>query len=334
MALRAGSAVRLLEGQSVTVNAVTKFGPATVVIRTAYERYGAGRVPRGIWFGVRGDSPSLDKARSAFVPLAESLATIACLATNAGIEPLIPTVALDVTRDSDRHDFWQFVQPTHQGLPDMSRLLDRPAFGAVLNGLEGHEHRDVIERALANYREAMRNMLPGRWLMAAAHSWIGFEALKSVALERELTRLACSRAQLAKQWQVKTSVLENEARLRLLFPRRAALHKRAKEISDEFEHALANIDPLHVRAENDAIALGSLLRRGILRQIFFQVPRALTRRSLTRPFPIAPLQQFFRAVLVGDTENLAPADLQYPHLDLTGEPVGVELNPDGTYNVG
>jgi hypothetical protein len=273
----------------------------------------------------------MEEAREAFQRLAEAIASVLAFTMNAAIEPLTPTVIFDATPSRKRHEYWQFVQPPFAGLPRHSRVLDDKGFEAVVAALVVNTHTDAIQRAIGHFRRAVSHTLPGEWLLAVAHGWMGFEALKPVALKQELERLGWTKAQLAAAWGVTTSVLENEARLRLLFPGRSGLHHRSRNTSNNLEHSLTELGPLHKQAEKDAMALVTQLRRAILRCLFERVPRSLSRSELSRPHPSAPLQRFMRAVLIGSVDDLAPPDLQYPHFDLVWEPTEVELTPTGAY---
>ena len=333
VALRAASAVRLPENHSVETPVETPNGTRRVVIRTAYEGYGSGAVPRAIWFEVTGVAPSLMRAREEFQSLAEALANRICLAMASSIDALLPFVAFDASPESQLHQYWQFVADDERGYPRPSRLLDDAGFSAVLAALEGHPRRDALERALAAYREAMHHVVPGEWLLALAWGWIGFEAIKQVALEQELQRRQVTKAELASDWNVTTSVLANEARRRLFFSGQYGLHDRARATSNDLEHALQQVGGLYERAEKDAIALVAQLRRGLLRCMFRRVPRLLTQRKLSKPFPCAQLQHFIGATFVGDASKLAEAGLPYPRFDVTVDPTDVQLNADGTYDM-
>ena len=242
-ALRAFSAVRLPPGHDVAMSADTPYGTARVRIRTTYESYGTGEVPRAIWFEVVGEAPTMEEAREAFQRLAEAIASVLAFTMNAAIEPLTPTVIFDATPSRKRHEYWQFVQPPFAGLPRHSRVLDDKGFEAVVAALVVNTHTDAIQRAIGHFRRAVSHTLPGEWLLAVAHGWMGFEALKPVALKQELERLGWTKAQLAAAWGVTTSVLENEARLRLLFPGRSGLHHRSRNTSNNLEHSLTELGP-------------------------------------------------------------------------------------------
>jgi len=332
VALRGPSAVRLSPHSDVRIQARGPFGTCWLTIRTIYDDWGDGAVPSSIWIEVVGPGPSLDQARSSHQTLAESVANVLALAMNAAIEPLTPTVAFDVTPRRRRHEYSQLAFHVDQGYPRPARLLDIRAAESLFAAIESTGYRNEIDRALASYREAIRHIVPGQWVLAVAYAWIGMEALKRVALSQELARLGVNRAQLASSWDVTTRVLDNEARKRLLFKDCLRLHDRLRKTSDDLEHALTDIGSLHDRAERDARAGVTQLRRSILHCLFTKTPRPLARRVLAEPFPCAPLQEFIHAVLIGDAQELSQAELQYPHFELKVEPVGVRDNPDLTYS--
>ena len=283
---------------------------------------------------IQGEAPDLLAARDTFSQsVAEHVATMMSVTMNAAIEPLVPHVAFDITPANFEHEYWQFVVPRPTGLPRKARLLDLDSLTATLDAFEGHSFRAPIERGLASYRQALNDLVPGRALVALGHAWMGFEALKLAALELELRERGINRAQLATAWAVKTNHLEGEARRRLLFRGRAALHERVRKISDSFEHGSGPVDLLSPPARRDAAATVTVLRDALLRLIFHPLPmrRALRGRALKRPLPSAEHQHMLRAVLVGDVANLAPPHLEYPHFDVEYEPEGVDYNADNTY---
>lgn len=330
-AFRAPSAVRLAEGDAVRVRALIGGRDREVILRTSYDTFGSGGVPRAFWVEVRGKARTLIAARSGFQDLAEAITNIACLTMAAAVEPLHPFVVFDASPDRNEHEYWQLVPSVEQGFPRPSRLLDPSALDSVVSALESHDHRELINRAIGFYRESIRHTVPDEWLLALAYGWMGIEALKPVVLDRELQRRRLTRAQLASQWGVKTSVLDNEARRRLLFAGRPGLHDRTRSTSNDLEHALASFGALQQRAARDAVALVVQLRRVLMRSLFARLPRALSRRELAVPLPCAQLQEVVEAEFVGSAADLAPEDGPYPHLEVVSEPTDVQLNADGTF---
>jgi hypothetical protein len=302
---------------------------------TSYETYGTGVLPRWLWIEVLGDAPTLSAARDVAIDTAEHMGSVMSVTMNAAIEHFLPTVAFDVTPGIQEHEYWQFVAPPAVGLPRKARVLSAPNAIRVLTAYEGHPWRRSIDRSLASYREALIDLVPGRWLMSAVHAWMGMEALKRAAVEIELEVRGWTRAQLATAWNVRTRVLDNEGRRRLLFSGRGSLHDRCRTLSNQFEHADARVDSLHIAAQRDAAAIAGLLRRQLLRVMFHprRVPRTLVARALARPFPSAELQRHFHAVLIGDVDSLAPPELQYPHVDVVTTPIGVIYTPDARYTL-
>jgi hypothetical protein len=335
VALRALSAVRLERDTEFRGLMTTPLGIATIVVRTAYEAYGGGVVPRWLWIEIEGDAPTLEAARAVATDTAEHMGSVLSLTMNAAVEHFLPTVAFDITQGTREHQYWQFEAGPAVGLPRKARVLNARDAIRVLTAYEGHRWRGAIDRSLASYREALIDLVPGRWLMSAAHAWMGMEALKKAAVETELDARHMTRAQLAGAWNVTTSVLDNEGRRRLLFPGRGPLHDRCKRLSNDFEHAETRVDPLQLAAQRDAAAIVGLLRRQLVRVMFYpnRVPRALVARGVAKPFPSVELQRHLRAMLIGEVANLAPPELQYPHIDVATTPVGVTYTPDTRYTL-
>jgi hypothetical protein len=304
----------------------------TAVIRTTYEPFGQGVVPRALWIEISGPAVSLASARQGFQHLADLLASLASLSVNAAIEMMAPALVLDITPTRRTHEMWQLMLPTEIDLPAPCRRFDNKAFDQILTKFESHLHRSELTSALAHYRESTRLAVPGSWLMSAAHSWIAFEALKVVALEQLLFKTGASRAQAAAAWNVKTSQLLNESRLRLLFAGRAGVHERLRDLSNDLEHALVDIGPLQAAAEKVAVDALTQLRRSIVRLIFEgSPPRGLMRQQWVKPFPYARPQRLASVTLVGVVGALAPDDLQYPHIDIVTTPTSSTPESDGRY---
>jgi hypothetical protein len=320
--LRATSAVRIPPREKIRV-----------AVSASNEPYGSGSVPRHLWLEVVGSATSLEEARQSFQNVAEGLCNALASTMNSAIEPLVPTVVFDATEEENEHDFWQFVLPPNIGLPNTSRALVERDFLEIMNALEGHIDCELIERALGHYRASIVHLVPGELLLAMSHAWMGFEALKVVALRQELDRQSLSRAELASIWNVKTSQLEGEARLRLLFSGRSGLHRRARRVSDELEHSVSPFGTLQSQAEADAHSLVTHLRRGILKCPFAKIPRTLLRNGVQMPLACAPLQRHLRTTLYGNAADLAPSHLQYPHFDLTIETGNVILSPTGGFTI-
>ena len=333
VALRSLSAVRLERDTEFRGQMTTPFGIATVVVRTAYEAYGTGVVPRWLWLEVELDAPTLEAARAVATNTSEHMGSVLSVTMNAAVEHFLPTVAFDITPGALEHQYWQFETAPAVGLPRKARVLNAPNAVRVLTAYEGHPWRGSIDRSLASYREALIDLVPGRWLMSAAHAWMGMEALKRAAVEVELDSRRLTRAQLAAAWRVTTRVLDNEGRRRLLFPGRGQLHDRCRDLSNDFEHAETRVDPLQFAAQKDAASIVGLLRRQLVRLIFYpqRVPRSLVVRGLAKPFPSAELQRQLHTVLLGEVANLAPPEFQYPHIDVVTVPLGVTYTADARY---
>ncbi len=332
LALRGPSAVRLSANSDVRIQVLGPDGTNWVTIRTIYRDWGSGSVPMAIWLEVAGPGRSLEQARSSHQTVAESVANVLSLTMNAAIEPLTPTVVFDISPRRRRHEYSQLAYQIEQGYPCPARLLDIRAAEALFTAIERTGDRDQIDRALACYREAMRHIVPGQWVLAVAYTWMGMEALKTVALSQELARLGISQAQLASSWGVTTRVLSNEARKRLVCKGNLGLHDRLRATSNDLEHALTDIGSLHGRAERDARSGVSQLRRAMLRCLFTSTPRPLARRALIKPFPCAPLQEFVHATLRGDAQALTESELEYPHFDVNVEPLRVQESTNSTYS--
>jgi hypothetical protein len=119
---------------------------------------------------------------------------------------------------------------------------------ALLRGIESHSGKAQLMRALAQYNGALDNWSFGSETLCVAHLFMGLEALKSTALDHHLLQSGLTEQQLADAWgyvkdkrKTAREFLIHETRSRILFDGDDECHRRAKAISDKFEHGFCEL---------------------------------------------------------------------------------------------
>lgn len=110
--------------------------------------------------------------------------------------------------------------------------------------------------------------------------------------------LGKTRAQLAASWDVKTSQLVHEARLRLIFQGDTSVDRAAKEASDRFRHGLAPFKDVRTYTRIAIEETDQYVRRAILQ---WTKVEPMVRAVLLRP----PYEERFEGgtVSIGYTET-------------------------------
>lgn len=167
---------------------------------------------------------------------------------------------------------------------------------------------------------------------------MGVEAIKKAYLRLHLERQGVSEPELAREWGFKPKggymeqekFLNSEARLRLVCQGDALHHRIAREVSDSFEHGLANGGALFARAKDALMPIARYLREAILSVA--EVPdehrQTIQADPYARPRGLGGLEQYFRTKLVGDSEELAAEGYDHPCCDWQQKIKSVTLDPE------
>ena len=175
-----------------------------------------------------------------------------------------------------------------------------------------------MHRAINQYALALRHWRPGHEILAVAHLFIASEALTGVALTEELTRTGFDRAGLAGSWKVEPRALEAEVRRRIIFRGDDATHKSAKEASDGFEHGFLDFDRVRLLSSDVRDRVGMYLREAILEHSGASEGCRATLLASPRNVPLRSfLTRYLWGEFVGEAEDLALPELQYPHFEWT-----------------
>lgn len=326
--------VRKEDPPLVLLNYPTPVGPVTLVIRTRYDECEFGiAVPRELWIEAQGDAASLEEGVNAAWGASATVLPVVALTTNAAIGDLQPHLAFETSEGIDDRAFFQSTVETERGIPLPGRRVPIEATVAALGAVASTgraDPRDAIRliRAANQYLYALRYWRRHFELLSVSHLFMAAEALKVVALRRELADSGLDEAHLADSWGIRPgeprtrALLEAEARRRLVFQGDEDTHRLAAEISDGFEHGYKDFGELHGPSLRVRDRTGQLVRGSWLR--LAGVPEAI-RSELTdgryeEPVDMTEYVRYMRGRLIGTADQLAPEGEEYPYLEWTSAP--------------
>jgi hypothetical protein len=201
----------------------------------------------------------------------------------------------------------------------------------MFDGVATSPYRAALYVAITQYSLALRQWAPGYETAAVSHLFMGMEARKETAVLVELASRALSRTDLARQWGVKTSALENEARLCLLFQHSVAVHNDAKDASNAFEHGDPDFGIINKKAINCRDETRQYLREAIVRFINLTTT---TRSALLSPnIANPPLPGGLTAIsgdLPPDFDFQKGAELDFMPFAFDLKPTSIDLNDAGS----
>lgn len=309
----------------VVSNFATSLGPVTITYRTRFgsEGYDA-TVPREMWIEVAGSAEAdLATVISVFGGAAGQFLPTIALCANASVEDAEPKLAFDGTPGRHERAFFQnFVREEFGTLPPPRRLVTTEAIVGFVGSLIALPTReaDRLRRATAQYAMALRHWFPGNETMALAHLFIGMEALAPLALEAECAEAGLGVDDLASSWGIqerrrgaRRNKVQAEARRRRLFKGDNVAATKARKASDGFEHGFMDFAEVRTLATDARDRTAEYLRSAI-----FDLARLAdsTREALDAPPYSTPLNsvlsRYHWGKLVGDTDDLAAPDQEYP----------------------
>lgn len=226
-------------------------------------------VPGDLMAVVDADEDSIDDAVT-WVTAAYEIASIVSLATNAALSPLEAELAFDITAGISEREHFQRFMPTDRGTYS-SRRVPMDATVAFISAVARHRERNRLIRAITQYNQALLRWSMGNELLCVSHIFMGAEALKTACLRNHLEKLGISKEQLAHRWGFEVArdrkveyFLDQQSRVRLVFHGDVLHHKIAKDVSDKFEHGLANGGALFKDAREALMPSAEHLRRAII----------------------------------------------------------------------
>jgi hypothetical protein len=293
-----------------------------------------------LWVEIRGFSPTLVKAAETFGNQARNIATILGVAANASMGNIDVELAYDLTPGMMEREYFQSFIPDPPISSVPNRRIHPEASMALLRGIESHSGKAPLMRALAQYNGALDNWSFGSETFCVAHLFMGLEALKSTALDHHLLQSGLTEQQLADAWgyvkdkrKTAREFLIHETRSRILFDGDDECHRRAKAISDKFEHGFVNYGELRPEAIDVVVRTAKYLRSSVIR--LSGVDDGIKQILMSPPYDQAcgPLKlvKYIWGSLIAQTEQLAADGEVYPICQWKSVVERVYLDDQGRY---
>jgi len=276
------------------------------------------KVAGDLWMDGQGESESVESAAAEFSNIGRDLSAIVSLVMNAAIGPLAPEVVLEVTPGLTRRPFFQRFVPADE-VAMSSRFIDGEAVIRVVELAASHPEKDRLTRAVSQYAEALNRWSAGAEVPILAHLFMGVEAIKTAMWRQVLRDTGKTKAELADEWGYDRSrrltidqFLNETARARLVFKNDPIL-KKAKQVSDSFEHGFVNAGKLYKPARDSLMKTAGYLRSAILELAGVDsVERQRLLDTYSTPRGLGSLEMYWRSTLVGEAEHLGPPGGEYP----------------------
>jgi hypothetical protein len=253
-------------------------------------------------------------------------------ATNAGIGPIEPHIAFEVTPGVAERDFVEYFVPDERGLVPQSRAGDPEVIVEVVASVFSTVHSKGIAAALAHYFAALGHYYIGGEALAVGHLFMAAEALKEATLAKYCSTSGRSEDAImtADRHKDRGSLLA-WTRRQQIFAGDEQLHSKVKRASDGLEHGFLSPAEVHSLAEP------------VCDQAFFAIRKAITdlldlsqgaRDALLEGFgtPADPhsLRRRVTGVLTGTGEELAQPGHEYPMLEWRSSIAHFDVAPDGS----
>lgn len=331
----------LEEGHRAEIAANIRGTSCDIVFRMQYVDTPSGiRVPQDLLFEARGSGPGLVAAAETFANLARSFAGVMALSVNASMGDLDVELAYEVTPDVPEREFFQSFSPREGLLLVPNRKVPIPSFVKLIDALEVHPDKRRLMRAIAQYDAALRHWSLGQEVLCVAHLFMGHETLKRVALRHLLKERGITSEELGGEWGYDSTksrsmddFLQAEARRRLLFRDDADAHRKAKEVSDGFEHGFEDAGNLRPVARSVFEAVARYLRTAIID--FSALDQDTRSQLLSFGEARGPLRvvKYLWGHLIGTPEHFAAPGRDHPVCDLQTSVKAVRLDELGRYTV-
>jgi hypothetical protein len=321
---RAAASVIFRQDDSLTINYIRDGISGKLTFATRYLEAGFEvPVPGDLMVVVETEAETTLEAFT-WLTVGRELASIISIATNAAIAPIKGELAYDITPGKTERELFQRFMPGDE-ITLSSRTVPMDATLEVLELIANSKHRNRLVRAITQYNEALLRWELGNELLVVAHLWMGVEAITKAYVRLHLEQRGISESELATEWGFKPkggymqqeSFLSAEARVRLVCQGDALHHKIARQVSDRFEHGLANGGALFGPARDALMPIARYLREAIfvVAGVSEEHRDALMTAPYARPRGLGGLEQYFRTTLVGDSEVLADEGRQHPCCD-------------------
>jgi hypothetical protein len=224
-----------------------------------------------------------------------------------------------------------------------ARPIDPDHLVAFIDVLQPHAERERIQRAIAQYVEALRRWNSGHEIMCVAHLYMGIEALTKSLLRSEKSKLGVDDLGLAAAWNIKITKsdtskldlnkLDGEVRRRLIFQGDDECFSKVKSVSDGFEHGFAGYATMQQPARETVSKAATYLRTAIVKLLApsGKMDLILTDRNWAEPRGPIALSKKIRGKLKGNVDALAIMGNPYPQLVWRSSLKTVRIEADGRY---
>ncbi len=271
----------------------------------------------------RGEAKDVETAAALFTNASRTIGATIALAANAAIAPFEAEIIYETTKSETRRAFFQRFVPADK-VALTSRFINLDGTLALIAALATNTERDRVYRSVAQYYEALQNWRAGNELLVMSHLFMGVEALKKAMWRKMLTRETKPKEELAAEWgfdpgrrlQV-DQFLDSESRLRLIFENDGDCHRKAKRVSDHFEHGFSNAPSLYGDANDTIVKTAHYLRKAII--MCLDTPgtqlAALLDGNYKRPRGPLGIDAYFKAFLVGELGESGAEDGEFPYCE-------------------
>jgi hypothetical protein len=214
-----------------------------------------------------------------------------------------------------------------------------------MEAIEANEEKERIIRAISQYSLALRHWRWGHETLATAHLFMGMEALTKAVVRAHpdfaglkeddlVARLGIETDKLDPCQRLETEILAR-VRRKILFRGDDDCHRDAKAASDGFEHGYMPFDDIRHQASSVRDRTAAYLREAILNLVSIEGDHAAT--LLASPFnqPLGnwPVVKYIRGHLVGDSDDLASEQSEYPIMSWRSRITSMDVNEAGEYMV-
>jgi hypothetical protein len=323
-------------------NLPTAVGHVNLTFRTRYSDEGMeARVPREMWIDARGESENdLDEVLTEYGNAAFGFLPAIAFATNAAVSDPEIKIGFEATPVDSRRRYFQSFVPEATGIPYPGRHVLVEQTFHLIRAVNEHEEGERLRRAMEQYRVALGYWKRGLEVLSVAHLFMGVEALTPVALRRELARAGTDPEGLANSWGIEREdgrwrgLLDAEVRKRILFRGDQETYAKARRASDGFEHGFLDFNALRELSGDVQKRAAKYLRDAVfdLVELDDEVREPLT----THPYE-TPLNSFvvryLRGTFLGDAEDLAAPDQEYPLFRWTSKLKTLSRTDNGGYHL-
>jgi hypothetical protein len=281
---------------------------------------------------VSADAPDLDAAAGLATGLSNAVGSVLAVLANAPIGDFHPQFTLASPHDGHRRFAQYFSEPW--ALSEVTHRLSAEVAGRCVPAFFDDPNFDALGIAVQHYALALRSYETDD-TATVSNLFAGMEALKDLAVTQELSRRSMQqRSELATAWSCTTSVLENEARLRLLFQNDSQTHDQAKAVRHPLVHGLSFIGHLQPIAQAAKDKTAHYLRSAILDMASINASmRTILMKDTYVRVPVASQFAGVSGTLPEDFSLESAAALDFGVIDLSKVPTKAVELADGTLNV-